>query len=68
MIKKSLSIAGHRTSVALEAEFWTALDEIAKSKNVSGISIFSSVDKERETGLASAMRVYILNHYKNQVI
>lgn len=68
MIKKSLSIAGHRTSVALEPEFWTALDEIAKSKDVSGISIFSSIDKERKTGLASAMRVYILNHYKSQVI
>ncbi len=68
MIKKSLSIAGHRTSVALEPEFWGALEDIANMKKISTISIFSSIDKERKTGLASAMRVYILNYYKDQVI
>jgi predicted DNA-binding ribbon-helix-helix protein len=68
MIKKSVSIAGHRTSVALEIEFWNSLDEILIQTKTSLGDFFIQIDKNRTTGLASAVRVYILNYYKQQTL
>ena len=63
-IKKSLILSGHKTSVALEEDFWTALDSIAKNKNTSVDSIIQKIDKyERKGRLASALRVFILNFF-----
>jgi predicted DNA-binding ribbon-helix-helix protein len=66
MIKKSVSIAGHRTSIALEKEFWESLDEILLKKNLSFSNFLIEIDEARTTGLASAIRVYILNEYKKE--
>lgn len=63
-IKKSLILSGHKTSVALEEDFWTALDSIAKNKNTSVDSIIQKIDKDERNGsLASALRVFILNFF-----
>ena len=63
-IKKSLILSGHKTSVALENDFWTALEMIAKNKNISMDSIIQTIDKkERNGSLASALRVFILNSF-----
>ena len=63
-IKKSLILSGHKTSVALEEDFWNALESIAKNKNTSVDSIIQKIDKEKRRGsLASALRVFILNFF-----
>ena len=61
MKKRSFSIAGHRTSIALEPEFWTALQAQAKEERLPLASIVARVDGARgERNLASALRVHIL--------
>jgi len=60
--KRSVSLSGHRTSIALEAEFWTALETIATSENLALAALIARVDSARtpEQPLASALRVYVL--------
>lgn len=59
--KRSFSIAGHRTSIALEAEFWTALESQAREDRVPLVSLVKRIDGARgERNLASALRVYAL--------
>lgn len=60
-IKKSLVLSGHKTSVALETEFWEALESIAKKNNLNIDSLIQKIDQnERKGSLASALRVFIL--------
>lgn len=59
--KRSLQLAGHRTSIALEPEFWAVLDEMAKARGASLASLILRIDAERgERPLASACRVAAL--------
>ncbi len=64
--KRSVTIAGHRTSIALEPEFWEALQEIAAAQNRPMADLIREIDARRTAdgpvqGLSSAIRVYILN-------
>ena len=60
-IKKYLVLSGHKTSVALEIEFWEALESIAKKNNLNIDSLIQKIDQnERKGSLASALRVFIL--------
>jgi predicted DNA-binding ribbon-helix-helix protein len=62
VIKHSLSIAGHRTSISLEAAFWTALREAAKSREMSLAALVAEIDATRgEANLSSAIRVFVLD-------
>jgi predicted DNA-binding ribbon-helix-helix protein len=65
LTKRSVSLAGHRTSVALEAEFWGALAAIATDRTQTLSALVTSVDATRTPGqtLASALRVVALKHY-----
>lgn len=65
LTKRSFSLAGHRTSVALEREFWEALMAIAGDRSQALSSLVTSVDAGRVPGqtLASALRVLALKHY-----
>ena len=59
--KRSFSIAGHRTSVALEPEFWAALQEEAREKKLALAALVARVDAKRaDRNLASALRVHVL--------
>ena len=61
MIKKrSVDIAGHRTSVSIEAEFWDALAVIAKRKKSSVSALIGAIDDARKGNLSSAIRVFVL--------
>ncbi len=64
--KHSLTLRGHRTSVSLEPEFWQAFREIAKARGLPLNALAAEVDAARgvDRGLASAIRVYVLDHYK----
>lgn len=64
--KHSLTLHGHRTSVSLEPEFWQAFQEIAKTRGLALNALAAEVDEGRgmDRGLASAIRVYVLNHYR----
>ncbi|MEL7492074.1 MAG: ribbon-helix-helix domain-containing protein [Pseudomonadota bacterium] len=65
MIKKSISIKGHQTSIALEADYWAALAEIASAEALTLPKLIARIDRERlkedpPPGLASALRVFVL--------
>lgn len=62
LIKRSLSLSGHRTSVALESEFWDALDRIATERQMRFTALVAEIDSARppERPLASALRVTVL--------
>ncbi|NOD63249.1 MULTISPECIES: ribbon-helix-helix domain-containing protein [unclassified Ruegeria] len=68
-IKRSLTLKGHRTSVSLEDEFWRAFRDIAAEKRLPINVLAAEIDVERdpETGLASAIRVFVLKWYQNKV-
>lgn len=65
-VKHSLTLRGHRTSVSLEAAFWAAFRDIAAERGIALNELAAEVDAGREgdIGLASAIRVFILAHYR----
>jgi len=59
--KRSITLAGHRTSVALEPEFWSALEAMARDRGLPLAGLINMIDAEREgDNLSSAVRVAIL--------
>jgi predicted DNA-binding ribbon-helix-helix protein len=58
--KRSFTIARHRTSIALEPEFWEALERIAAARELSLTRLVAEIDASKRGGLASALRVYVL--------
>jgi len=63
--KRSLTLAGHRTSLALEPRFWDALEEIAAARGLSLSALVAEIDETRtETNLSSAVRLTVLDHYR----
>ena len=65
LIKKSITLKKHRTSLSLETEFWEALNKIAENENSSIQSLISEIDINRKSSLASSTRVFILRYYKH---
>lgn len=57
--KRSLTIAGHRTSISLEPIFWQALQEAAEKHEVSLAALVAEIDEARTTNLSSAIRVWL---------
>ena len=65
VVKRSIVIAGHKTSVSLEDQFWDALKEIAANRRSTLSDIVASIDSGRNQGnLSSAIRLYVLAHYR----
>ena len=63
--KRSLTIAGHRTSISLEEGFWNALKDIARRQRRSIPEIVAEIDSSRgATGLSSAVRSFILKEHQ----
>ncbi|MCA0434772.1 MAG: ribbon-helix-helix domain-containing protein [Proteobacteria bacterium] len=61
-LKRSLTIAGHRTSLSLEPEFWAALNDAARAEGKSLAALVGEIDSQRQgRNLSSAIRVYLLN-------
>ena len=67
-VKRSFSIAGHRTSISLEAAFWDALKAVASREQISLASLVMRIDETRgPAGLSSAVRVWLLDDLRRQV-
>jgi predicted DNA-binding ribbon-helix-helix protein len=68
VVKRSVAIAGHKTSVSLEEAFWKSLKEIAKRQGMTLSALLAAIDSERHHGnLSSAIRLFVLNFYRDQV-
>ncbi len=66
-MKRSVVLAGHKTSISLEAAFWTCLKDIARAQDLTVQQMVSKIDSERRQGnLSSAVRLFVLAHYKSK--
>jgi predicted DNA-binding ribbon-helix-helix protein len=65
VVKRSIVLSGHKTSVSLEEAFWKGLKDIAMWRHQTLSDLVGSIDAERKHGnLSSAIRLFVLNHYQ----
>jgi len=63
IVKRSITIDGHRTSVSLEETFWSDLKRIARAQDATLSELVAKIDHTRERGtLSTAIRLYVLEH------
>jgi predicted DNA-binding ribbon-helix-helix protein len=68
VVKRSIVIAGHKTSISLEDAFWQGLKEIAGTRDMTLSNLVASIDTDRRYGnLSSAIRLFVLDHYRARV-
>ncbi len=66
VVKRSIVIAGHKTSVSLEDAFWKGLKDIADQRSVTLSDLVANIDSQRRHGnLSSAIRLFVLDHYRS---
>lgn len=67
VVKRSIVIAGHKTSVSLEDAFWKGLKDIAGDRDITLSDLVATIDTDRRHGnLSSAIRLFVLDHYRGQ--
>ena len=65
IVKRSVVIAGHKTSVSLEDAFWRGLKEIARDQQATLSNVIAEIDKARKRGnLSSAIRLFVLDRVR----
>ena len=64
LVKRSMAVAGHRTSVALEAAFWAELERLAAQSRRPLARLVAEIDAKKRGGLASALRLHVLEALK----
>jgi predicted DNA-binding ribbon-helix-helix protein len=68
VVKRSIIIAGRKTSVSLEHQFWNSLKEIARERNMTLAELVRAIDADRQhANLSSAIRLFVLSVYRDQV-
>ena len=68
VVKRSLTVAGHRTSISLEDAFWSGLRDIAAERPLSVAALVAEIDRGRgPSNLSSALRVFVLAHFRGIV-
>jgi predicted DNA-binding ribbon-helix-helix protein len=68
VVKRSILIAGHRTSVSLEDAFWNGLKEIASKRDMTLSDLVAAIDSARHHGnLSSVIRLFVLDFYREQI-
>jgi predicted DNA-binding ribbon-helix-helix protein len=66
VVKRSIVIAGHKTSVSLEDAFWKGLKDIAGGRDMTLSELVATIDTDRRHGnLSSAIRLFVLDHYRS---
>jgi predicted DNA-binding ribbon-helix-helix protein len=69
VVKRSVIIAGHKTSVSLEDAFWKGLKEIASARDTTLTDLITAIDSNRQrNNLSSAIRLFVLDFYRNQLL
>ena len=69
VVKRSIVITGHKTSVSLEDAFWNGLKEIAGRRDITLSDLVAAIDSQRHHGnLSSAIRLFVLEFYRQQRI
>ncbi len=67
VVKRSIVIAGHKTSVSLEDAFWKGLKDIAATRDTTLSDMVAAIDSTRRRGnLSSAIRLFVLDHFQTQ--
>jgi predicted DNA-binding ribbon-helix-helix protein len=68
VVKRSIVLAGHKTSVSLEDAFWRGLKEIAGKRVMTLSDLVGTIDSQRQQGnLSSALRLFVLEFYRSQI-
>ena len=68
VVKRSIVVSGHKTSVSLEDAVWNALKEIAKVRNVTVSELVDTINSERQhENLSSTIRLFVLGTYRKQL-
>ena len=68
VVKRSVVVAGHKTSVSLEDAFWEGLKEIAHGRSTTLSELLGAIDSERRHGnLSSSIRLFVLDFYRNKL-
>jgi predicted DNA-binding ribbon-helix-helix protein len=67
LVCRNIVVSGHRTSVRLEKEMWTALNDVAKREECTLYDLASRIDRRKKTGqsFTSAIRVFLMLYYRN---
>lgn len=69
VVKRSIVVDGHKTSVSLEDAFWNALKEIARERDVTSSDLVATIDGNRQEGnLSSAIRLFVIGQYRDRLV
>jgi predicted DNA-binding ribbon-helix-helix protein len=67
VVKRSIVVAGHKTSVSLEEAFWNGMKEISALRNITLSELVGEIDSNRQQGnLSSAIRLFVLEHFRSR--
>ena len=67
VVKRSIVVGGHKTSVSLEEAFWNGMKEISKQRSLALSEVVGEIDGNRQQGnLSSAIRLFVLDHFKSR--
>jgi predicted DNA-binding ribbon-helix-helix protein len=65
VVKRSVAVAGHKTSISLEHDFWSALKDIARDRALTVSELVAIIDDDRKFGnLSSAARLFVLDYFR----
>ena len=68
VVKRSIVIGGHKTSVSLEEAFWTSMKEIAEQRGMGLSKLVTTIDDSRHGNLSSAIRLFVLDHFRSRAL
>jgi len=69
VVKRSIAIDGHKTSVSLEEAFWNGLKEIAADRDLTLSELVTAVNSGRlNANLSSALRLFVFDHYRTMIV
>lgn len=69
VVKRSIVVAGHKTSVSLEEAFWNGMKEISSARGMTLSELVGEIDGQRKQGnLSSAIRLFVLDHYRSMTL
>jgi predicted DNA-binding ribbon-helix-helix protein len=69
VVKRSIVVGGHKTSVSLEEAFWNSMKDISRERAVTLSELVGEIDTARQQGnLSSAIRLFVLDHFRNRAV